>query len=129
MKKILNVRDEQAASILAILKQVATDDGRFPLHEIHLETFHALATHLFRTTFDPDAPEVPISRAGEVVGDDHELALEVMNMAGILPFVEEAHEEERIDAVGRLGDALAVERKCAKRLEQVSHSAVTGTAI
>ena len=71
MKKILAVRGERAASILAILKQVATDDARFPLHEIHLETLKALAEHLFQTTFDPDAPEVPISRAGEVVGEGY----------------------------------------------------------
>ena len=129
MKKILAVRDQQAASILALLKQVATDDGRFPLHEIHLETLHALAEHLFQTTFDPDAPSVPISGAGEIVGDDHELAMEVMNMAGILPFVEEEHEQERIDAVGRLGAALGLDGKFAKRLHQLSHEAVTGMAI
>ena len=129
MKKIIAIRGEQAASILAILKQVATNDDRYPLHEIHLETFHALATHLFQTNFDPDAPAVPISRAGEVVGDDHELAMEVMNMAGILPFVEEAHEQERIDAVGRLGEALGLDGKFAKRLHQLSHEAVTGMAI
>ena len=129
MKKILAVRDQQAASILALLKQVATDDGRFPLHEIHLETFHALAEHLFQTTFDPDAPSVPISGAGEIVGDDHELAMEVMNMAGILPFVEEEHEQERIDAVGRLGAALGLDGKFAKRLHQLSREAVTGMAI
>lgn len=129
MKKILSVRDEQATSILAILKQVATDDGRFPLHEIHLETLHALATHLFQTTFDPSAPEIPIADARAVVGDDHELAMELMNMAGILPFVEEPHEQERIDAVGRLGDALGIDRKFTKRLHQLSHEAVTGMAI
>ena len=129
MKRILQVRDEQAASILALLKQVATDDGRFPLHEIHIETFHAMAEHLFQTTFDPDAPAVPISRAGEIVGDDHDLAMEVMNMAGIFPFVEEAHEQERIDAVGRLGEALGLDRTFAKRLHQLSHEAVTGMAI
>ena len=129
MKKIIAIRGQRAASILAILKQVATNDDRYPLHEIHLETFHALAAHLFQTNFDPDAPAVPISRAGEVVGDDHELAMEVMNMAGILPFVEEPHEAERIEAVGRLGDALGLDRKFAKRLHQLSHEAVTGMAI
>ncbi|MCP4833188.1 MAG: hypothetical protein GY895_00350 [Phycisphaera sp.] len=129
MKKILAVRGPQAASILALLRQVATDDGRFPLHEIHLETFHALAEHLFQTTFDPAAPDVSISEAGKVVGDDHELAMEVMNMAGILPFVEQEHEQERIDAVGRLGAALGLDGKFAKRLHQLSHEAVTGMAI
>jgi hypothetical protein len=129
LKKILTVRGEQATSILAILKQVATDDDRFPLHEIHLETFQALADHLFQTTFDPDAPAVPISRAGEVVGDDHELAMDVMNMAGILPFVEEAHVQDRIAAVGRLAEALGFDHKFAKRLHQLSHEAVSALAI
>ena len=129
MKKILAVRGDQAQAILGLLRQVATNEGALPLHEIHLETFHAMAEHLFQTTYDPDARVVPFSEAHTIVGDDEELAKEVMNMAGIFPFVEEENEQERIDAVGRLGEAFGLDKKFAKRLHQLSHEAVTGLAI
>lgn len=129
MKEIIQVRGEQAHAILGLLKQVATSDGAFALHEIHRETLHAMAEHLFQVTdFDPDAEHPPIKAAKEVAGTE-ELRQQVMNMAGILPFLEEEHLQERIDAVGRLGEAFGYDRKFTKRLHQLSHEAILGLAI
>ncbi|MDG2021173.1 MAG: hypothetical protein P8J59_04405 [Phycisphaerales bacterium] len=128
MKRILEVRGTQAVAILGLLRQVATDEGVLPLHEIHLETLRAMAEHLFQTTYDPDSPPPPFSEGLDIVGDK-ELARDVLNMAGILPFVEEEHEQDRIDAVGRLAEALGFDHKFAKRLRQLSHESVSALAI
>ena len=115
MKEIVSIRGERAHAILGLLKQVATGDGAFELHEIHRETLLAMAEHLFQITdFDPDSAHPPIESASEVVGDA-ELQQQVMNMAGIFPFLEEEHLEERIDAVGRLGDTFGFDKKFTKQ--------------
>jgi hypothetical protein len=128
MKRILEVRGEQARQILGLLKQVATNEGALPLHEIHRETLLAMAEHLFHGDFDPDDAAPTFAEAGDLL-TDRELRRDVMNMAGILPFLEEEHEQERIDAVGRLGEAVGFDRKFTKQLHQLSHEAVTGIAI
>ena len=129
MKEIVSIRGERAHAILGLLKQVATGDGAFELHEIHRETLLAMAEHLFQITdFDPDSAHPPIESASEVVGDA-ELQQQVMNMAGIFPFLEEEHLEERIDAVGRLGDTFGFDKKFTKQLHKLSHEAVTGLAL
>ena len=129
MKEITRVRGEQAVGILGILCQVATDEGAFELHEIHRDTLLAMAEHLFQVEdFDPDATPPPLAAAGDFA-DGPELRQQVMNMAGILPFLEEEHLQERIDAVGRLGEVLGYDRKFAKQLHKLSHEAITGLAI
>ena len=93
MKEILAVRGDQAQSILGLLRSVATNEGAFDLHPIHHETLEAMARHLFETEFDPEAPAVAFSDAGSIAADE-KMAMQIMNMAGILPFAEEEHEQE-----------------------------------
>ncbi len=128
MKEILAVRGDQAERIIGLLRAVATDDGAFELHPIHRETLEAMAEHLFETRFDPAAPAVALSEAGSIAGDE-KLAMQIMNMAGILPFAEPEHEEERIAAVGRLGTALGLDERYAKRLRELSRESVTSLAL
>lgn len=128
MKKILEVRGDAAQAMLGLLRQVATNEGVLPLHEVHRETLQAMAEHLFHTDFDPEAVAVPFSEAkGRITDED--LQRDLMNMAGIFPFIEEEHLQDRIDAVGRLGEAMDFDRKYTKRLHQLSHEAVTGLAL
>ena len=58
MKKILAVRGQQAQDILGLLKCVATGGGKFPLHEVHEQTMHAFAEHLFHTTVQPRSTQI-----------------------------------------------------------------------
>lgn len=128
MKEILAVRGDRAKMIIGLLRSVATDEGAFGLHPIHRETLEAMSGHLFDTPFDADAPPIAITDAGSIAGDE-KLAMQIMNMAGILPFAEEEHEQERIDAVGRLATALGLDGKFAKRLHQLSRESVTALAL
>ena len=128
MKKILEIRGDDAQLMLGLLRQVATNEGACPLHELHRETLQAMATHLFHTDFDPDAPAVSFADAKTHVVDP-DLQRDLMNMAGVFPYLEEDHLQDRIDAVGRLGEAMGFDRKYVKRLHQLSHEAVTGLAI
>lgn len=128
MKRILQVRGEQATSILGLLQQVATDEASLPLHEIHRETLLAMGEHLFQIEFDPDAAAPALADAGTLVSD-LDLRRDVMNMAGILPFLEEDDQAARIDAVGRLAEAMDVDRKFVKELHGLCHEAVVGMAI
>ena len=101
MKKILGVRGEQAEHVLGMLKCVATADGTLELHEIHKATLHAMSAHLFQSEIDVDQLEGTIEGAADRIVDV-ELRQEVMNMAGILPFLEEEHKEARVDVFARL---------------------------
>ena len=98
MKKILTIREPQAGRILGLLENVATDEGAIELHPIHVETLQAMAEHLFQASFSPGAEGGSFSEARSIVDGDDELAMQVMNMAGILPFAEEENEQRRIDA-------------------------------
>ena len=129
MKDILEVRGQQAIDILGLLKQVATDEGNLPLHPIHEETLLAMAEHLFQNEeYSTTSEAMPLKDAGDVLRTQA-LQEGVMNMAGILPFLEEDGEQERIAAVGRLGEAMGFDRKFTKRLHQLSHEAVMGLAL
>ena len=129
MKKILTIREPQAGRILGLLENVATDEGAIELHPIHVETLQAMAEHLFQASFSPGTGEGSFSEARSIVDGDDELAMQVMNMAGILPFAEEENEQRRIDAVGRLGEAFGLDGTFVKRLHQLSRESVTGLAM
>ncbi len=123
MKKILEVRGQQAEDILSMLKCVATADGTLDLHEVHKATLHAMSGHLFQSEIDVDQVEGTITDAADKIVDE-ELRQEVMNMAGILPFLEEEHKETRIDVFARLGSEFGFNRKFAKELHKLCHNAV-----
>jgi hypothetical protein len=123
MKKILAVRGQQAQDILGLLKCVATGGGKFPLHEVHEQTMYAFAEHLFHTTVDMNEIEGTLDGAAEKVVDK-ELRGEVMNMAGIIPFLEEEHEEERIETFATLATEFGFSRKFARELHGMCHNAV-----
>ncbi len=129
MKDILEVRGKQAREILGLLKQVATGEGTLQLHPIHEETLVAMAHHLFHIEdYSAKSDGMPLAEALTAL-PTRSLQEGVMNMAGILPFLEEEGEDERIDAVGRLGEAMGFDRKFTKRLHQLSHEAVMGFAL
>lgn len=128
MKKILDVRGQQAEDILGLLKCVATADGELELHEIHRATLHAMSAHLFQSEIDVDQIDGTIEGAAEQVVDV-ELRQEVMNMAGILPFLEEEHKETRVDVLARLGNAFGFNKKFARELHKLCHEAVVELTI
>ena len=123
MKKILAVRGQQAKDILGLLKCVATGAGRFPLHEVHDQALHAFAEHLFHTQVDMNQVEATLDGAAEKVVEQA-LRREVLNMAGIIPFLEEEHEEERIDTFAALASEFGFSRKFAKELHGMCHNAI-----
>ena len=128
MKKILDVRGEQAEHVLGMLKCVATADGTLDLHEIHKATLHAMSAHLFQSEIDVDQLEGTIEGAADRIVDV-ELRQEVMNMAGILPFLEEEHKEARVDVFARLGSAFGFNKKFARELHKLCHEAVVELTI
>ena len=128
MKKILDVDSNQAAAILSLLKCVATADGTLELHEVHKATLHAFAEHLFHTEFDVDGSEGTLQGARDAVADP-DLQRDVMNMAGIIPFLEDADKEARVNTFAKLGEALGFNRKFARELHKLCHGSVTEIAI
>ena len=123
MKQIVSVRGEQAKDILGILKCVATAEDSIELHEIHKATLEAVALHLFQMEIDVNELQASIDGAGEKVVDPG-LRKEVMNMAGILPFLEEENMETRIDAVAHLGAEFHFSKKFARELHGLCHHAI-----
>ncbi|MCH2154269.1 MAG: hypothetical protein MK089_13095 [Phycisphaerales bacterium] len=123
MKKILEVRGDQARDILALLKCVATAEDTLELHEIHRQTLEAIAHHLFQAEVETDRLQASIDGAAETV-EDPELRREVLNMAGILPFLEEENKEQRIDAFAHLAREFGFSKKFAKELHGLCHHAI-----
>ena len=128
MKKILELQGEQADDILGLLKCVATAEGALELHEIHKGTLEAIAHHLFHTKVDLEALQVSIEGAGENI-KDQELRREVLNMAGILPFLEEENKETRIDAFGHLASEFGFSKKFARELHGLCHHSIVELTI
>jgi len=128
MKKILEVRGQQAEDILSMLKCVATCDGTLELHEVHKGTLEAFAEHLFHVEVDVDALEGSIDGAADKVADP-ELRRDVMNMAGILPFLEEENKEARVDTFTSLGNEWGYDRKFARELHKLCHGSVVEVSI
>ncbi|MCH2160763.1 MAG: hypothetical protein MK085_02700, partial [Phycisphaerales bacterium] len=124
MKKILTVRGSQAEDILGLVKCVATANDSVPLHDVHKQTIHAIAEHLFHTDLDADAIVGTLDRAAEKVVDP-EIRRETLNIAGIMPFLEEEHEDERIATFAQLARDLGFSRKFARELHKLCHHSVT----
>lgn len=123
MKNILQVRGDRAKDILGILRCVATAEGAVELHEIHRSTLEAIAHHLFQMEVQVDQLQGSIEGAGLKVVDPG-LRREVMNMAGILPFLEEENMERRIDAFSHLGSEFGFSKKFARELHGLCHHAI-----
>ena len=81
-----------------------------------------MSAHLFQSEIDVDQIEGTIAVHEQVV--DVELRQEVMNMAGILPFLEEEHKETRVDVLARLGNVFGFNKKFARELHKLCHEAV-----
>ena len=128
MKRILQLDGQLAKEILGMLKYVATAGGVLELHEIHKSTLDAIALHLFHTEVDVDQLEGSIEGAAETI-EDNELRREILNMAGILPFLEEDNKENRIDAFANLSTAFGFSRKFARELYGLCHHAVVELTI
>ena len=124
MKALMQVRGQQAEDVLALLKGVATDEGRLPLHEIHQKTLDAVAEHLLKTDLDIAALATSLEGAGERVSDP-ELRLEVLNMAGVLPFLEEETLEQKVGAFERLAEGFGFDKKFAEELHALAHKKAT----
>lgn len=128
MKKILELDGKQAEEILGLLKAVATAEGRLELHDIHKGTLNAIAHHLFHVEMELEHLEGVIEGAGDII-KDLELRREVLNMAGILPFLEEENKETRIDAFGHLADEFGFSKKFARELHGLCHHAIVELTI
>ncbi|MBC23214.1 MAG: hypothetical protein CMJ32_04775 [Phycisphaerae bacterium] len=128
MKQILQVRDQQARDILGLLKQVATASGSLPLDEVHKATLQAIAKHLFHVEADIDSLDVALDDAPKIISDP-DLKTDVMNMAGILPFLEHDGMTQRVDAFERLGQSLGYDKKYAKELHALCRGSVTEIAL
>ena len=101
MKQITAVRGELGETILGLMKAVATDEGKLPLHAIHRSTLEAMGTHLFHQEVDPDALAGTFARHDAI--EDPGLQAEVLHMAGVIPYLEEETVEQKALALGRLG--------------------------
>ena len=128
MKKILAVRGQQAEDILGLLKCVATSAGTLPLHAVHKATLHAFAEHLFHTEADADQIDGSLAGAAQKVADP-DLRGEVLNMAGILPFLEEENKEPRIETFACLARDFGFSKKYAKELHGLCRNAITELTI
>jgi hypothetical protein len=106
MKKIAQVRGEAGHTILGLMKAVATDEGKLPMHEIHESTLQALANHLFHQEVDPSKLEANFSAYDRI--EDPELQKEVLHMGGIFPYLEEETVEQKASALVRLGELWGV---------------------
>lgn len=112
MKQITSVRGERGRAILVLMKAVATDEGRLPLHDIHRSTLVAMGRHLFHVDVDPDALEADFGRHDEIA--DAQLQAEVLHMAGVLPYLEEETVETKALALGRLAALWGIEDRVVK---------------
>ena len=65
MKAIMQAWGQQAEDILALLKAVATDEGKLPLHEIHKKTLEAVAAHLLESDVDIESLSPSLDAAGD----------------------------------------------------------------
>ena len=120
MKAIMQARGQQAEDILALLKAVATDEGKLPLHEIHKKTLDAVAEHLLKSEVDIESLSPSLDAAGDRVSDP-ELRQEVLNIAGVLPFLEEETLEQKVGAFERLAEGFGFDKKFAKELHALAH--------
>ena len=120
MKAIMQARDQQARDVLALLKGVATDEGKLPLHEIHEKTLEAVAEHLLKTEIDLANLDPSLARAAEQVSDP-DLRLDVLNLAGVLPFLEVETLEQKVGAFERLAEGFEFDKKYAKELHALAH--------
>ena len=107
MKQITAVRGEVGHTILGLLKAVATDEGRLPLHEIHGSTLEAMGAHLFHQQVEPETLEGTFARHDRVEGAG--LRAEVLHMAGVIPYLEEETVEQKARALLRLGRLWGIE--------------------
>lgn len=107
MKQITAVRGELGHTILGLMKAVATDEGRLPLHEIHRATLEAMGAHLFHQDVEPEALESTFAFHERVEGPV--LQAEVLHMAGVLPYLEEETVEQKALALQRLGKLWGIE--------------------
>ncbi len=128
MKHILDVQGEQAQAILSLMKCVATADGALELHDVHTDTLRACASHLFHVEVDVDSLVGKLDGASEAVADAT-LQREVLNMAGIFPFLEEDNKEARVAVFGRLAEAFGQGKKFTRELHSLCHGAVTEISI
>ena len=128
MKKILCIRGQQAHDILGALKAVATGEGAFPLHEVHRATLQAIGQYLFQSEIDMDALNGSFSGLADKIADP-EIRQGIMNMAGILPFLEEENKQARIDTFEHLGSELGFNKKFARELHKLCHNSIAELAI
>ncbi|MCH2136717.1 MAG: Coq4 family protein [Phycisphaerales bacterium] len=128
MKRILQVSGDEAQAALSLLKCVATADGQLQLHEIHRATLQAFADHLFHVEVDIDGLPGTLDGAADAVADET-LRREVLNMAGILPFLEDEDKETRVATFEQLNSAFGFNRKFARELYKLCHGSVTEISI
>ena len=120
MKKIMTVRGQGAEDITGLLKGVATNEGELPLHPIHKRTLEAVCEHLFHSEVDVDALGHSLADAETKVAD-LELRQEVLNIAGVLPFLELETMGRKLEAFSRLAQNFGFDRRFSKELIQLCH--------
>ena len=120
MKELLAIDETQAHDILSMLKYVASCDGSLPLHDVHKATIEIIATYLFKTDVDVDELEGTIDGAADKVTDP-DIRRHTMNMAGMFPFLEEEHMEDRVDSIELLGKQFGYKKKFIKELHGLCH--------
>jgi len=128
MKAIMNVRGQEAMDVAGLLKGVATQEGLLPFHEIHKETLNAVVEHLFKSDFGLEDLNTSFDGAAEKISNP-ELRRDIMNMAGIFPFLEEENKEERISSFGHLATKLGFDKRFAKQLHKLCHDKVLSMAL
>ena len=123
MKELLAIDEKQAHDILCMLKYVASCDGTLQLHDIHKGTIEAIGMYLFKSDVDAETLQGTIEGAAEKVPDP-EIQRHVMNLAGIFPFLEEEHMEDRVNSIELLGKQFGYKKKFIKELHGLCHNSV-----
>ena len=120
MKELLAIDEKQAHDILCMLKYVASCDGTLQLHDIHKSTIEAIGTYLFKSDVDAETLQGTIEGAAEKVADP-EIQRHVMNLAGIFPFLEEEHMEDRVNSIELLGKQFGYDARVVLRDGKLCH--------
>ncbi len=99
---IPNLSPTAAATILTLLKGIATDEGRVPLHDVHEQTISAIARHVLDTPVKIESLPAVFDDADTLT--DAEQRSMTLHLGALLPLLEPVNVKWRTDALQRLAD-------------------------
>ncbi|MGI9559000.1 MAG: hypothetical protein ACR2NQ_04985 [Thermodesulfobacteriota bacterium] len=119
--QVLELRGKPAETVLSIFKGIVTGEGKLPMQRMDRATLAAIAKEVLETEVDVDALPGSLSDAGVIDGE--QLREEILHMGAVLPFLEEdlSMQQERVDALRRLGELWKVKDSMIKSLISLSH--------